>query len=171
LVNCKELEVLDVGNNKINDTFPRWLETLPELRVLVLRSNNFHGIIGNPKTKISFPNLRIIDLSHNEFHGLLPTNFFKHIKAMMNMNANKGELKYMGDDYYQDFVTVAMKGIFIEIVKIQTLFTTIDFSNNSFKGEIPKSIGKLRSLKGLNFSHNNLLELYCICKKKGLCKF
>ena len=75
---------------------------------------------------------------------------------MMNMNANKGELKYMGDDYYQDFVTVAMKGIFIEIVKIQTLFTTIDFSNNSFKGEIPKSIRKLRSLKGLNFSHNNL---------------
>uniref|UniRef100_A0A2N9EP42 Leucine-rich repeat-containing N-terminal plant-type domain-containing protein n=1 Tax=Fagus sylvatica TaxID=28930 RepID=A0A2N9EP42_FAGSY len=156
LVNCKELEVLDVGNNKINDTFPRWLETLPELRVLVLRSNNFHGIIGNPKTKISFPNLRIIDLSHNEFHGLLPANFFKHLKAMMNMNANKGELKYMGDRYYQDSVTMAMKGIFIEIVKIQTLFTTIDFSNNSFKGEIPNSIGKLWSLKGLNFSHNNL---------------
>jgi leucine-rich repeat protein SHOC2 len=41
-------------------------------------------------------------------------------------------------------------------VKIQTLFTTIDFSNNSFKGEIPNSIGKLWSLKGLNFSHNNL---------------
>jgi hypothetical protein len=149
------LEVLDLSNNKVNDTFPRWLENLPELWVLVLRSNNFHGIIGNPKTKFSFCNLRIIDLSHNEFHGLLPTNFFKHLKAIMNVNVEKGELKYMGD-YYQVFVMVAMKGIFIEIVKIQTLFTTIYFSNNSFKGEIPKSIGKLRSLKGLNFSHNNL---------------
>ena len=45
---------------------------------------------------------------------------------------------------------------FIELVKIQSLFTTIDFSNNNFKGEIPKAIGELWSLKGLNFSHNNL---------------
>ncbi|KAK4594654.1 hypothetical protein RGQ29_018372 [Quercus rubra] len=147
LVHCRKLEVLDFGNNKINSTFPRWLETLPELRVLILRSNNFHGTLGNPKTKFPFPNLRIIDLSHNEFYGHLPTNLFKYLKAMMNASANKGELKYMGDNYYQDSVIVVMKGLFI----------TIDFSNNNFKGEIPKSIGELRSLKGLNFSHNNLI--------------
>ena len=156
LVCCRKLEVLDFGKNKINSTFPRWLETLPELRVLILRSNYFHGALGNPKTKFPFPNLRIIDLSQNEFHGHLPTNLFKYLKAMMNASVNKGELKYMGDDYYQDSVTVAMKGFFIELVKIQSLFTTIDFSNNNFKGEIPKTIGELRSLKGLNFSHNNL---------------
>ncbi|KAL4598219.1 hypothetical protein ACB092_11G045000 [Castanea dentata] len=156
LVHCRRLEVLDFGNNKVNSTFPRWLETLPELRVLILRSNNFHGALGNPKTKFPFPNLRIIDLSHNEFHGHLPTNLFKYLKALMNASANKGELKYMGDNYYQDSVTVVMKGFFIDLVKIQSLFTTIDFSNNNFKGEIPKSIGELRSLKGLNFSHNNL---------------
>ena len=117
LVHCRKLEVLDFGNNKINGTFPCWLETLLELRVLILRSNNFHGAIGNPKTKFPFPNLRIIDLSHNKFHGLLPTNFFMYLKAMMNASADKGELKYMGDDYYQDSVTVVMKGFFIELVK------------------------------------------------------
>ncbi|KAL4598212.1 hypothetical protein ACB092_11G044400 [Castanea dentata] len=157
LVHCRNLEALDFGNNKINGTFPCWLETLLELRVLILRSNNFHGAIGNPKTKFSFPNLRIIDLSHNEFHGLLPTKFFMYLNAMMNANADKGELKYMGDSYYQDSVTLVMKGHFIDLVKIQSLFTTIDFSNNNFKGEIPNVIGELRSLKGLNFSHNNLI--------------
>ncbi|KAL0009127.1 hypothetical protein SO802_010629 [Lithocarpus litseifolius] len=156
LVHCRKLEVLDLGNNKINSTFPIWLETLPELRVLILRSNNFHSALGNPETKFPFPNLRIIDLSHNEFHRLLPTKFFKYLKAMMNANTDKGKLKYMGDYYYQDSVTVEMKGLFIEFVKIQSLFTTIDFSNNNFKGEIPKAIGELQSLKGLNFSHNNL---------------
>ncbi|XP_050279364.1 receptor-like protein 7 [Quercus robur] len=156
LVHCRKLEVLDFGNNKINGTFPHWLENLPKLQVLILRSNNFHGAIGNPKYKFPFPNLRIIDLSHNEFHGHLPTNLFKYLKAMMNASVGKGELKYMGDDYYQDSVTVTMKGFFIELVKIQNLFTTIDFSNNDFKGEIPKAIGELQSLKGLNFSHNNL---------------
>ncbi|KAL4598207.1 hypothetical protein ACB092_11G044000 [Castanea dentata] len=59
--------------------------------------------------------------------------------------------------YYHNFVMVTMKGFYIEMVKIQNLFTTIDFSNNSFKGEIPKSIGMLKSLKGLYFSHNNLI--------------
>ncbi|KAL4598223.1 hypothetical protein ACB092_11G045300 [Castanea dentata] len=157
LINCRRLEVLDLGNSKISGNFPHWLESLPELRVLVLRSNKFHGAIANPKTKFSFPNLRIIDLSHNEFHGLLPTKYFNHFKAMMSMNANNGKLKYMGESYYHDSVMVTMKGFDIEMVKIQNLFTTIDFSNNSFKGEIPKSIGMLKSLKGLNFSHNNLI--------------
>ncbi|KAL4597659.1 hypothetical protein ACB092_11G004600 [Castanea dentata] len=157
LVHCRKLEVLDFGNNKINSTFPSWLETLPKLRVLILRSNNFHNALGNPKTKFPFPNLRIVDLSHNEFHGLLPAKLFKYLNAMMNASADIGKLKYMGDDYYQDSTTVAMKGVFIELVKIQSLFTTIDFSNNNFKGEIPKVIGELQSLKGLNFSHNNLI--------------
>ena len=40
-------------------------------------------------------------------------------------------------------------------MRIQTIFTTIDFSNNSFEDKMPKIIGKLKSLKGLNFSHNN----------------
>ena len=151
------MEVLDLGSNKIIGTFPHSLESRPELRVLVLRSNKFHGAIANPKTKFSFPNLRIIDLSHNEFHGLLPTKYFNHFKAMMSMDANNGKLKYMGESYYHDSVVVTMKGFYVEMVKIQNLFTTIDFSNNSFKWEIPKSIGMLKSLKGLNFSHNNLI--------------
>ncbi|KAL7207600.1 hypothetical protein ACSBR1_029532 [Camellia fascicularis] len=33
LLNCEHLEVLDLGINKINDTFPHWLGTLLELRV------------------------------------------------------------------------------------------------------------------------------------------
>ena len=79
---------------------------------------------------------------------------------MMSMNANNGKLKYMGESYYHDSVMVIMKGFYIELMKIPNLFTTIDFSNNSFKGEILKSIGMLKSLKGLNFSHNNLIKSY-----------
>ena len=36
LAKCKMLEVLNLGNNKLNDTFPFWLESLPELWILVL---------------------------------------------------------------------------------------------------------------------------------------
>jgi hypothetical protein len=73
-------------------------------------------------------------------------------------NVEEGEVKliYMGEDYYQDSLKVTTKGQYIELERILTFFTTIDFSKNNFRGEIPKIIGGLKSLKGLNFSHNNL---------------
>ena len=60
----------------------------------------------------------------------------------------------MGGSYYS--VTMTIKGNFLEFPKIQKMFMTIDMSSNNFTGEIPKVIGKLNSLKGLNFSHNKL---------------
>ncbi|CAL5390297.1 unnamed protein product [Camellia sinensis] len=157
LLNCKYLEVLDLGKNKINDTFPHWLETLTELQVLVLRFNMFHGHIGASKIKgkYPFPKLRIIDISCNEFTGLLPTNYFKQFGAMMNIDEHV-KLKYMGQQYYQDSVVVVIKGYEIQFSRILTVFSIIDFSRNKFQGEIPKSIGRLNSLRGLNLSHNNL---------------
>ncbi|ONI13618.1 hypothetical protein PRUPE_4G233600 [Prunus persica] len=154
LLTCRELEVLDLGNNKIEDTFPNWLESLPKLQVLILRSNKFSGEICFPKTKFPFQKLHIIDLSNNRFSGLLPTKYFENLMAMIN--SQEHGLKYMGGRYYQDTVAVAIKGNVIEMEKILTVFTTIDFSNNTFRGEIPNVIGKLKSLKGLNFSHNEL---------------
>ncbi|GFZ21191.1 receptor like protein 7 [Actinidia rufa] len=154
LSNCKSLEVLDLGNNKINDSFPYWLGSLPELQVLVLRSNQFHGPIDSSKGKLPFPKLRIVDLSHNNFIGHLPGRYFQNFKAMKNTTIPNE--KYMGTGYYQDSVTVTMKGLDIELVSILTIFTTIDLSCNKFGGEIPDVIGELIALNVLNLSHNTL---------------
>jgi len=59
------LQVLDLGDNKIEDTFPYFLETLPELYILVLKSNKLHGFVTSPTTKNSFSKLRIFDISNN----------------------------------------------------------------------------------------------------------
>ncbi|KAF8391161.1 hypothetical protein HHK36_023462 [Tetracentron sinense] len=155
LVNCKRLEVLDLGNNQLNDTFPFWLESLPKLQVLDLRMNKFHGPVGCPRTNCAFSKLRIVDLSRNEFTGDFPSTYFLHWSAMMMSDENKSQFKYMGDTYYQDSVTVMNKGREMVYEKILTIFTTIDFSYNRFQGEIPESIGNLRSLLRLNFSGNN----------------
>ncbi|GKV38458.1 hypothetical protein SLEP1_g46370 [Rubroshorea leprosula] len=136
LVNCRMLEILDVGNNNISDTFPHWLESLPDLQVLVLRSNKFHGSVQSTKESPSFPKLRVLDLSSNDFLGPLPLRYMENFKAMMDSHGDDGSPEYM-------------KGIL-------TVFSSIHLSNNKFEGEIPDVIGKLSSLKGLNLSHNNL---------------
>ncbi|KAM4071158.1 hypothetical protein ACB094_11G040300 [Castanea mollissima] len=154
--NATYLQVLDLSHNNLSGMIPKCLVNSTSLSVLDLRMNSLHGRIGNPKIKIPFPNLRIIDISNNQFNGLLPIKYFKYLKAMMNVNESEA-LKYMGDDYYHDSLNIIMKGQYIEMERVLTVLTSIDFSSNGFKGEMPKIIGSLKSLKGLNFSYNNLI--------------
>ncbi|KAL5766572.1 hypothetical protein ACOSP7_017189 [Xanthoceras sorbifolium] len=155
------LEILDIGNNKLTDTFPYWLGTLPKLQVLVLPSNKFFGFVRDFEANNSFSKLRIIDLSNNNFNGFLPTGYFASLKAMMNVDVAKSKLEYIRNyNYYYscyDSISVIIKGNAIEMVKILNIFTIIDFSHNSFSGEIPEEIGKLQSLHLLNLSQNLLI--------------
>ncbi|KAE8702186.1 putative Leucine-rich repeat protein kinase family protein [Hibiscus syriacus] len=165
LSNCKRLEVLDLGNNGLIDTFPYWLGWLPNLHVLVLRSNRFHGGIQDFNATFSFSSLRMIDLSLNEFTGRLSPALFHHFKAMRDIQENKTGPSYMGDSYYSqyyviryyhDSTIVTMKGLEMKLERILTILTVIDFSCNHFQGPIPEAVGELNSLIVLNFSHNSL---------------
>ncbi|XP_060668126.1 receptor-like protein 33 [Ziziphus jujuba] len=168
LANCRELEYLNVGNNLIGDTFPFWLATLPELKVLMLSFNEFYGAIWNDETDHSFPKLRIIDLSHNHFSGGLPLKYFQYFNAMKVVYSSS-KLKYMQLNQSFDLqaykinrnfgysVTLTNKGIKMTYTKIQELLTAIDFSSNEFEGEIPELLGNLKGLSLLNLSNNKLV--------------
>ncbi|KAF8009100.1 hypothetical protein BT93_J0173 [Corymbia citriodora subsp. variegata] len=160
LVKCRYLEVLDLSHNQIEDTFPRWLGTFPELKVLVLRSNNLKGLLDIPRGAHLFPKLHILDLSNNNFSGPLPTNLIMNLKGMMTSESGQDESLYMtrsfGRGIYENSVTVMMKGLEVELVRILTFLTIVDLSCNSFQGNIPEVIGHLHSLVGLNLSHNHL---------------
>ncbi|XP_049415492.1 receptor-like protein 9DC3 [Solanum stenotomum] len=156
LANCKELQVLDLGNNHLNDTFPMWLATLPKLQVLSLRSNRLHGPIGTSRMRNLFPELRILDVAYNALTETLPTSLFQHLKAMRTINRTMKAPVYLGDQYYQDSVTIVSKGMMLELVRILTIYTAIDLSSNKFKGPIPSVMGDFIALHVLNLSHNGL---------------
>ncbi|KAJ6303466.1 hypothetical protein OIU77_017362 [Salix suchowensis] len=65
-------------------------------------------------------------------------------------------LKLTNGLYYQDSIAVTFKGLERELVKILTVFTSADFSNNNFEGPIPDVIGQFNALYVLNLSHNAL---------------
>ncbi|KAF5471515.1 hypothetical protein F2P56_008302 [Juglans regia] len=162
LENCTRLEVFDIGNNHIEDIFPCHLKNASVLRVLVLRSNNFSESLGCPGHNATFPMLQILDLAANNFTGKFPINFFSNWKAMtggedeVESELNHLQFRVLRLSYYQDRVTVTSKGLNLELVKILTIFTSIDISCNKLDGEIPKDIGLLKSLYVLNLSHNAL---------------
>ncbi|CAA6654726.1 unnamed protein product [Spirodela intermedia] len=145
LSSCESLEVLDLGNNRIEDAFPFWLGNLSNLRVLGLRSNKFYGPVWTPRDgKYTFSMLQIIDISSNRFNGSLPSECFQGWKAMTTASELAGKktvvaFKFLDLTrlYYVDTVTVTSKGLELTLVKILTIFTSIDLSNNDFHGSIP----------------------------------
>ncbi|XP_040948765.1 receptor-like protein 9DC3 [Gossypium hirsutum] len=164
ILNCIGLEVLDLGNNKINDTFPHWLGSLPQLQVLVLKSNHMHGslCVNSSKSSPFFSKIQIFDLSSNYFSGPLPVRYINSFKAIINLEKIGSTMSYMGVNnpgiggFFTYSIGIVMKGQDMELVKIFTMWMIIDLSNNQFEGGIPEVFGKLNLLKGLNLSHNNL---------------
>ena len=97
----------------------------------------------------NWPKLQILDIALNSFSGAVPTDYFRQWSAMMtDEQSTEKHLSFavlrFNDFYYQDTVTVTVKGLELELVKILTLFTSIDISNNRFSGELPSTIGRLK---------------------------
>lgn len=164
LSNCLRLEILDFGDNRIADSFPSWLRGLPNLSVMVLRSNQLYGpigdIIGDNRSEKCFPSLQIIDLASNRFSGNLRTQWIKRLTSMMaEFNSSGRTLStlntaYPAEFFYQYSIEIIYKGADMPFERMLTTVTAIDFSNNRLEGTIPETFGSLVSLRVLSLSHN-----------------
>ncbi|KAI3771179.1 hypothetical protein L6452_02338 [Arctium lappa] len=166
LVNCKSLEVLNLGNNRTTDTYPCFLRNNSKLRVLILRSNRLYGGLHcNPAQSTTWEKLQILDIAFNEFTGVVSADWFRNWHAMLqdpqSPEYDEKHLSFMvfqlDQFYYQQTVTVTTKGRELELVRILTIFTSMDISNNHFEGEIPSTVGHLKMLYLLDMSNNEFI--------------
>ncbi|KAK7390346.1 hypothetical protein VNO78_25650 [Psophocarpus tetragonolobus] len=167
LAYCSKLEVLDLGSNQIIGGFPCSLQEISTLRIMVLRNNKFQGSLRCSKTNKTWEMLQIVDIAFNNFNGKLPKNYFTTWKRFIMQNDPEIESKFIGKDFlvesygivyyqYQDRVAVVTKGQPMELVKILTFFTLVDFSSNHFEGPIPEELMNFKELHILNLSNNVL---------------
>ncbi|XP_039029811.1 receptor-like protein 36 [Hibiscus syriacus] len=132
LVKCNGLGVLGVGNNMMSDTFPFWLEKLPDLAVLILRENRFYGQIKHLKHKISFPTLDVLDIASNQFSGELAIDY---------LNATQLRSLKIGGNRLEGKLPTSLANF----IKLEVL----DLGNNMIHDTFPFRLEKLPSLKVL----------------------
>jgi len=133
------------------------MSKLPNLQVLVLKSNNFTGHLGlGPSVAVAEDRSNCDFL---ELYGTLPEEWFSNLKSMTASSSNETlmvENRYPHGQAYQFTVEVTHKGHDIAFSKNLVALVFIDVSSNAFHGDIPKSIGELVYLSELNMSHNAL---------------
>ncbi|CAD5183939.1 unnamed protein product, partial [Musa acuminata subsp. malaccensis] len=147
LKNCTNLWCLDLTQNNLVGSITLWMgENLQQLVVLRLRSNMFSGVI--PWQLARFERLQILDLANNNFSGSIPHN-------IGNLNIMRSTSQHY--EFCSNELDIFTKGQDLHYLKCSMkLMKSLDLSNNSLIGEIPKGIGDLAGLKNLNLSRNYL---------------
>lgn len=138
LSNCIYIRHLDLSRNALIGELPWWLAFFSNVEILSLGYNNLYG---------DMPQLHVLDLSNNKFSGRMPLHLerlegFANASPQLTVSDVEMILDIKGSEYNVSYV-----------LPTNTIF---DLSNNNLVGEIPTSIGALRSLRLLNLSGNQL---------------
>ncbi|KAK8272660.1 hypothetical protein V6Z11_D11G348300 [Gossypium hirsutum] len=156
LQNSPNFIMFDLSENHFSGSVPAWIgDKLSNLVTLSLRSNNFDGHIPHKICDLQF--LQNLDLAHNNISGVIP-KCFNNLSAMATTNKTNNFVfvKYVDADSFFLNALLVLKGREDEYGSTLGLVTSMDLSDNSLTGEIPKEIGSLVGLLSLNFSGNLL---------------
>ncbi|KAL1321753.1 hypothetical protein HN51_066640 [Arachis hypogaea] len=133
LRNQSQLRLLDLSNNQIHGTIPKWIWKF-EFMIILNLSKNFLTDLEKPFENPG-SNLLRLDLHSNQLQGTVPmiTKYGSHL----DYSSNK----------FNSFPS--------DIHKYLQFTYLLSFSNNSFGGQIPESFCNSSSLRLLDLSHNN----------------
>ncbi|XP_010469496.1 PREDICTED: receptor-like protein 12 [Camelina sativa] len=136
LRSLRNLELIDISNNRIKGKVPEWFWNLPRLSIVTISNNSFTGFEGSEDVLVN-SSVRLLDLALNKFTGLFP----KPPHALNLLSAWNNS--FTGN-------------IPLTICNRSSL-SALDLSYNNFTGSIPQCLSIFRSsLTAVNLRRNNL---------------
>jgi len=168
LKNCRNLMLLDVGENLFSGSIPTWIgENMQQLIILSMTGNHFSGNI--PIHLCYLRKIQLLDLSRNNLSEGIPAcleNFNSLSEKSINTSETESQIYSTSQGYFYiygiDFddyafnITLFWKGMERGFKHPEMRLKGIDLSSNNLTGEIPKKIGYLVGLVSFNLSRNNL---------------
>ncbi|XP_056846687.1 receptor-like protein 15 [Raphanus sativus] len=161
LANLSELRVLKLGslsNSLQVESTSSWKPRF-QLNVIVLRSCNLENV---PYFLLHQKVLRQVDLSHNKLSGNFPSWLMENntelkVLTLQNNNFTSFQLPKSAHDLLMLDVSVnCFSHLFPEnIGLVLPHLASLNISNNMFQGNLPSSLGIMKSLQFLDISHNS----------------
>ncbi|CBI22006.3 unnamed protein product, partial [Vitis vinifera] len=145
---CKDLQQLNLFNNKLVENIPEAICNLSKLEELYLGNNQLTGEI--PKAVSHLHNLKILSLQMNNLIGSIPATIF-NISSLLNISLSYNSLSgiiYLSFNEFTGSIPRAI-GNLVELERLS-------LRNNSLTGEIPQSLFNISRLKFLSLAANNL---------------
>ncbi|KAF7078190.1 hypothetical protein CFC21_082664 [Triticum aestivum] len=142
----ENIRFLGISDCPLFGKIPFWISKIANLEILILSNNQLTGSIPAWIKALSY--VFYLDISNNSLTGEIPTTLtdmpmLESAKTDANSNQRVFILPVyptLSHQYRQPFAFPKL----------------LDLSNNKFTGEIPSTIGQLKSLRSLNLSFNNL---------------
>ncbi|CDY11072.1 BnaC06g23240D [Brassica napus] len=159
--NFSELRVLKLGslsNSLQVESASSWKPKF-QLNVIVLRSCNLEKV---PYFLLHQKGLRQVDLSHNKIPGdfpswLMENNTELKVLTLQNNNFTSFQLPQSAHDILMlDMSVNGFSHLFPgNIGLVLPHLASLNISNNRFQGDLPSSLGFMKSIQFLDISHNS----------------
>ena len=171
----RRLESLNLGGNRLtnrekNRGIPETLGLLKELQLLDLHSNLLSGNLDeqcNAMKLRGLTKLIIVSFGENEFHGPFPREMtrMKFLREIYLRSLRlHGTLPDFRGNWALEVLDISDNKFKGPIPRMEGSPNLCDlrFQRNNFTGELPETLGCLRSLTRLDVSHNNLSGINCV---------
>ncbi|KAK9144272.1 hypothetical protein Sjap_004175 [Stephania japonica] len=135
-ISSSPLYEINLNQNRLGGPIPPSLFKFPNLQLLNLRSNSFHGVL-DPHVFVS--NITSIDLSNNSMLSIDPIDIAINVSQLSNFYFSKCNLSKIP-----------------EFFKYQEKLKNLDLSNNHLEGKMPEWIWNV--VENLDLSRNSLVE-------------
>ncbi|KAK7286843.1 hypothetical protein RJT34_22140 [Clitoria ternatea] len=157
--NWERLHIVDLASNNFSGTLPKallqsWVALMGSEGEAQQNSGNlffdmydFHHSVRYKDVIASINKVLVMKLAK-----MLASVPRLAIEDMFSYFVNAYQLQFGGA--YLDSATVVNKGLQMKLVKIPTIFASLDFSCNHFEGPIPKELMSFKALIVLNLSYN-----------------